>query len=245
MATQALRQLDLDTIVRACHDEAQQRREAETGHCFELFRRALDEHDQEAWAALAQQYRVLMLGWVHAYPSAATNQEEAENIARESLEKFWRTLAARSGGIGGRFEHVGALLKYLHQCVITTILDQQRRQQRQARLLERLSQAAAPDQGAPSETELIAHLDRDEQIQRVRAWLAAAVTDTQEQRVIYLSYDRDLSPAEIADAYPQEFATAQLVRQIKERVLKRARRALLPREEEAENPAATTTRAAR
>jgi hypothetical protein len=44
--------------------------------------------------------------------------------------------------------------------------------------------------------------------------------------VLRLSYTDDLSPAEIAARFPDRFAAAADVRQIKERVLRRARRAL-------------------
>lgn len=221
-----LRELSLDEVIGRCRDEAIQDRQRETGACFELFRRALEAHEQVAWAAIERQYRQLMLGWVYAYKSVTFTPEEAENTVREAYERFWRTLTTRSVLVA-QFGHVGALLKYLNQCVITTILDQQRRAQRMARLMERMQAAAAGAlaHGSPEETALEG-LDRAEKIQQVRQWVRAHVSDPQEQRLLYLSYECELTPAEIAQQYPHEFANAQAVRRIKERVLKRARRAL-------------------
>jgi DNA-directed RNA polymerase specialized sigma24 family protein len=111
--------------------------------------------------------------------------------------------------------------------VIATILDQQRRNQRRQRLVERL--AGAPEalltQNSFEETTLTA-LARSEQIERVRRWIREEVSDPQEQRILALSYEEELSPADIAARFPDEFGDAAMVRRIKERVLKRARRAL-------------------
>jgi hypothetical protein len=69
-------------------------------------------------------------------------------------------------------------------------------------------------------------LVQEQLLQRVRTWIQANVTDSQERLVLSLSYQAGLSPGEIADRYPQEFPDAQAVRRVKERILKRARRAL-------------------
>jgi RNA polymerase sigma factor (sigma-70 family) len=227
MSEQPPHQLSLDAVVRGCRDESQRERRHERGFCFELFRRALEDRDQGAWAALDQQYRRLMLTWIYAGSASDLAQEEAEDLAHEALEKFWRTLTSRDVRIAGRFEHVGALLRYLNQCAITTILDHRRRLRRRDRLIARLQamHAAAPLPPPPAEAALD-ELCRQERLQRVKTWVRDSVTDAQERRVLSLSFEHDLSPAAIAERYPDEFPTVQLVRQIKERVLKRARRAL-------------------
>ncbi len=220
-----VQELKLRDIIDRCAREAQQQRAQESGYCFELFRRAIDQQDQAAWIALERQYRQLMIGWAQAYPTDSQAAEELDGTVQEALERFWRTLAKR--GVSPNFAHVGALLKYLRQCVIATILDQQRRKQRRERLLERL--ASAPEalliEHSFEETAL-ADLARSEQIARVRRWIREEVHDPQEQRILALSYEEELSPAEIAARFPGEFGDAATVRRIKERVLKRARRAL-------------------
>lgn len=227
VSEQHLHQLSLDEIIMRCRTEAQQERQHELGYCLELFRRALEAQDEAAWTAIAAQYRQLMLGWVYAYKSASFTPDEAEEVAREGFERFWRTLTRREVDVGAQFAHVGALLKYLHQCVIATILDQQRRARRAARLVERLKLTEVPvhAHAAPEEAAL-QDVMRAEQVRQVRAWVRQHVTDPQEQRLLHLSYERELTPAVIAQQFPDEFADAQTVRRIKERILKRARRAL-------------------
>lgn len=224
MGTAAPGRLSVDEVAARCRAEASRPRRDELGYCFELFRRALDEGSQAAWQALAAQYHHLILDWVHAARPA--DPRAAEEAAREALERFWRTLAGRGEPVAARFPHTGALLKYLQQCAVCTVLDQRRRSGRRARLDARLQ----ADYGAltePGPEELaVERAERAERMARARAWVAA-VSDPLERRLIALSFEAGLSPAEIAARYPDEFADAQAVRQIKERVLRRARRALL------------------
>lgn len=233
MVHRQVQQISLSEIIARCAREAAQERSQEAGHCFELFRRAVDLQDQDAWIALERQYRQLMLGWVHAYPRAELSSEEADATVQEALERFWRTLSRR--GIGEHFAHVGALLKYLRQCVVASILDQQRRMQRHQRLVERL--ATAPSallvQSSPEESSL-PEIDQAEQIRRVRLWIRQHIRDPQEQRILALSYEDELTPAQIAERFPDEFVDAHTVRRLKERILKRARRALTATDSDAE-----------
>jgi hypothetical protein len=75
------------------------------------------------------------------------------------------------------------------------------------------------------ENEVLEGIARNEREERVRQWLAGNVRDPQEIQVIYLSYELDLPPSEIALRFPEQFASVQEVRRIKERILKRLRRA--------------------
>jgi RNA polymerase sigma factor (sigma-70 family) len=222
-----LRDLGLEAVAAGCRAEAQRGRAHEAGYCFELFRRALEDLDQAAWAAVAEQYQRLILEWI--YRTSPADPALAEEAARETIERFWRTLAGRCNPLAGRFPHVGALLKYLQQCAISTMLDQRRRDQQRARLAERIAQHAALSSPLHNdvEAEVLDRVDRGALIARARAWVVAEVADPAEQLIVRLSYVGDLSPAEIAARHPEVFANAAAVRQIKERVLRRARRALL------------------
>lgn len=224
----ALAQLNLDAVAAGCRDEAQRSRHQELGYCFELFRRALEQAEQGAWHVLATQYRRLVLEWIHAARRAATEDSDPEELAQEAFERFWRTLVGRCNPLTARFPHVGALLKYLQQCAVTTVLDQRRRAMRQARLNARVESAHTTSGiSAGPEDATVARIDQAALLARVREWVAAEVHDADERLVLQASYTDDLSPAEIAARYPDRFTDAALVRQIKERVLRRARRALL------------------
>ena len=63
---------DLDRVIQECTQEDlrfRKGRVGQEGHCFELFRRALEENDQDAWAALHRQYTPVVAGWISVTPS--------------------------------------------------------------------------------------------------------------------------------------------------------------------------------
>lgn len=226
MLEQSLRQLNLETVIKGCQTESSQPRAQETGYCFELFRRALEDEEQAAWVAIDNQYKNLILHWLYCC-SPALSREEAEEIVPQAWPKFWRIFNKSSAPLTDRFAHVGALLKYLKQCAISVLRDYERRMQRRERIRKRL---ASPDQMVlyqpESEQELLTRIDREKLLALIRQWVDTYVTDPQERRVLSLSFEYGLTPVKIAEQYPQEFANAQTVRRIKERILKRAKRAL-------------------
>ncbi len=230
MSKHSLHHLKLNDIVEGCRAEANQSRQEECGYCFELFRRALEEQEQAAWMAIDTQYRHLILHWMHSYASNLS-PEEIDEILPEALPKFWRFLTRSSTPLAERFVHVGAILKYLKQCAISVLRDHERRLKRRERVR---SQLELPDQLAPfqpeTEQELLIRIDQERLIQIVRRWIDTYVTDPQEQRVLSLSFEYGLTPAQIVRMYPQEFEDVKTVRRIKERLLKRAKRALGQRE---------------
>jgi RNA polymerase sigma factor (sigma-70 family) len=223
MPDHLLHQLSVDEIARHCRDEARLHREQES----------LEAQDEQAWQAIQKQYRGLILTWLQSADHLPLAAEEAEDLLQNTLEKFWRTLGNRPNlSITGRFAHVGALLKYLRQCAVTAQLDARRQASRRERLNQRLILEAETAHTAGGSRSLfeqghLEHLYQEEQLQKVRHWLHNEVEDEMEKLVLRLSYEQALKPADIAASYPQQFATVDEVRKIKERVLKRARRAFL------------------
>jgi DNA-directed RNA polymerase specialized sigma24 family protein len=226
MSKNGLHRLSTKAIIQGCQDESAQPRTQETGYCFELFRRALEEQAQDAWLAIDEQYRQLILRWGSDY-APDLPRAEIEQVAPEALPKFWQSLTKSAVPLTRRFSHIGALLKYLKQCTMSVLYDYKRQLQRTERIRQRLE---SDDQILPfyqeTEQELATRIEQEQLLARVREWVQAHVTDEQERQVLYLSYQAGLSPAEIAARYPQDFPEAQCVRRIKERILKRARRAL-------------------
>lgn len=215
-----LRGLSLDEIIQQCREEARRSREQEIGYCFELFRRALQGADEVAWAAVDHQYRPLVLTWIR---HRAPDQADEEDLAQESLHHFWRSLSPHAHHLGDRFSHVGHLLGYLKQCATTATLDYWRRIERQTRLQRTLELAESHEKLASLTHE--ADWEQADLLGRLRAWVDANVTDSQEKLVLSASFENGLSPADVARHYPQHFADVAEVRRVKERVLKRIGRA--------------------
>ncbi len=226
MSQNGLQRLSTEAIIQGCQAESTQPRAEESGYCFELFRRALEEQEASAWLALDAQYRQLILRWGRDY-APDLPREEIEQIAPDALPKFWQSLTNSAEPLTERFAHIGAVLKYLKQCTFSIVADYRRQLQRIDRIKQRLELAEQPiPKSQEQEQELSIRLDQEQLLQQVRAWIQTNVTDAAERQVLYLSYQEGLSPAEIAARFPKQFADAQYVRRVKERVLKRARRAL-------------------
>ena len=225
MFKRSLRHLTLKTVIEGCQSESGQSRAKETGYCFELFRRALEDQEQAAWQAIDQQYRHLILHWMYSC-SPNLPREEIDEIFPETLPKFWRILTKSTVPLAERFAHIGAILKYLKQCAISVLRDHERRLQRRERIRIHLETVGNVSSQVEIEQDLLTRIDQEKLLQMVQKWVETYVTDPQEQRVLSLSFEYGLTPAQIAESYPQEFSDVQTVRRIKERLLKRARRAL-------------------
>jgi hypothetical protein len=225
MLDRALRYLTLDAVVEGCRSESGQSRSEESGYCFELFRRALEDQEPAAWMAIDHQYKNLILHWMYNC-SPDLPREELDEIVPEALPKFWKILTQSTIPLAERFAHVGAILKYLKQCAISVLRDHERRLERWERVQTRLESTTYLTSPIENEQELLTRVDQEKLLQLVRKWVETYVTDSQERLVLSLSFESGLSPAQIFEHYPQEFPDVQAVRRIKERLLKRARRAL-------------------
>lgn len=216
--------LSLVHIIQQCQQESTQTRQQEAGYCFELFRRALEHQDAAAWEAIQQQYQRLLLRWVHTSSQGRFAPEEIEDIGQDTWLRFWRTLSNPTQPFSQRFPHIGAALNYLNQCAVSAFLDYDRKLQRQKQLHTLL--IIEKEQGVDTWHEQEETAEQTEQIRMIQEWVAQEVLNSQEKLLILLSYERNLSPATIATQYPNHFATAAEVYRVKERILKRAKRAL-------------------
>jgi DNA-directed RNA polymerase specialized sigma24 family protein len=118
-----LRALTLAGIAHRCARETElffQRQGHDPRYCFELFRRAIVEHDHCAWELVYAQYRPLVTGWVTRHAAFPTSGEEAQYFVNRAFEKMWLALAPEKFG---QFANLKSLLRYLQMCVHSVILD--------------------------------------------------------------------------------------------------------------------------
>ncbi len=213
MSRTPFRKLDLPALIAGCASESASSHVTgkpveEEGHCFELFRRAFDKQDPDAWEAVHRQYFRLLLSWI------GPQREEAEELVNCVFTKFWHSCTRKP--FSHCCAHVGQVLQYLRKCALSVRLDQVRRQQR-----EKL-RSARPDEwqgqltGSPEEL-VLDDLTRHQ----CQAQVEARLLSDQERRVVFLSFELGLSPSEIMRRCPHEFADVEEVRRIKERIVKR------------------------
>lgn len=186
--------------------------------CFELFRRAILEHDQLAWEAIHVQYYSLVTGWVNKHRGFETSGEEAQYFVNRAFEKIW---AALTPDRFGRFSDLRALLGYLKMCVNSVIVDHTRSLV-QANLyiaaeestIEARAHSPALEDGA---------LDR---LYRQTLWesMDTRLHDEKERLVVYGSFILGLKPRELYDRFQNTFSGVDEVYHVKQNILARLRR---------------------
>jgi len=203
--------LDVRELARSCREETDRYLRGEPfreSFCFELFRRAIVERDDAAWAGIHAQYAGLARIWL----KARMDEDEGVNAA---FERFWRALDPAKFA---RFGSLAAVLNYLKMCVHTTVLDHLRAQRHGALEVDletvQTLQARETVEGVVGDK-----LDAAELWHRV----ANTLTHERERRVIYLSYAIGLSPREIHARHGEEFPHMDDIYRIKRTAIDRLR----------------------
>jgi DNA-directed RNA polymerase specialized sigma24 family protein len=183
---------------------------------YELFRRALGERDEQAWAAVYAQYRGLVLSWVRQHPAARLDGDD-DYLANRAFERLWTAIGPeRFAG----FPTLPAVLRYLKLCVHSVILDERRaaRLERGLMVLDGLEAANAP---SPHDVARDV-LDQESGRALLRA-MADEAEGEAERQVLVLSFVRDLRPREVFAVRPDLFATVGDVYRVKRNLIERLR----------------------
>jgi hypothetical protein len=218
-------------LVAACRRETDRFRRAQPScdlYCFELFRRAICDRDQDAWEAVVTQYRGIVLTWVQRQGGAAV--EDPDYWVNRAFDRFWTALRPERFAL---FEGLPRVLKYLQMCAATAVLDELRSQRatphesldrlfatRPETAREPVGMADPPAPGADAEASAVERLTGQE------LWGAVAreVPDEGERTVLYCSFALGMKPSEIGERRPDLFPTVADVYRIKRNVLDRLRR---------------------
>ncbi|HEU5103280.1 MAG TPA: hypothetical protein VFU22_29870 [Roseiflexaceae bacterium] len=182
--------------------------------CYELFRRAIEQRDADAWADIAQNYRGLLAAWAAQSSAGYVSVEPPGDIADQALARAW---AALSSAHFSAFPHIATLMAYLRTCVRATVIDQAREQASQQRAVQSLESTIVSS--TPEQTVLQA-LDRSE------IWrLIMEITSRPEERVIvYESLVYALPPRAIQARHPDMFADVADVYRVKRNLINRFQR---------------------
>ncbi len=207
--------LTIVKLSRLCKEDAccyLQREPYTQCFCLELFRRAVVERDDAAWAAVYAQYADTVRRWL-ALPGA----DGDEGVAAV-FERFWQAV---DGAKFTRFPSLAAVLQYLKVCAYTVRIDRAR----SARATDSAWSLDASEHSLPArdnvEETVAGRLDAASFWAVVRALL----DDEREGLVLYLSYVMGLSPREIRARHAGHFPDVAEVYRLKRNVLDRLRRA--------------------
>jgi hypothetical protein len=175
----------------------------ETGEVsrLDLWRRASQQGDQQAWAAFQQSLEETVLAWFHAHPSseAASRVQSESHFVTRAIEKVWHLVVQELVAC----ETLSEALVYLRASLCGAILEEQRVARREG------PASSLPDWQEPSESGVV--------------WgqLQAALSNERERRLAYLLYHCGLSPAEIVGCSPQEWSDVGEVARLRRRILAR------------------------
>jgi len=182
----------------------------------ELFRRAIDEGDSQAWATVIELYRGLLISQAGRQVVRGLVAEDDGFCVDRAFQRFWR--ATRSHGMN-QFTDLASILKYLKMCLLSVLLDEARARRRQP---------CTPIDDVPPEARMsgdpaalaIGHSSARE------LWAAVdgELRDNAERLVARLSFMHGLTPREILGRCPNEFADIGEVYRIKRLAIERLRR---------------------
>lgn len=184
--------------------------------CFQIFERAVVQGDSDAWEAIVVQYRGIVLAYVAQHTATAMLRESEDYWVNRAFQRFWAAIGPDRFGL---FPDLPALLRYLKLCVHSVVLDEVRA--RRAGSITSLDEV--PDT-MPSRTDAEHNVLAKLAGEQLWAAIARELQDEAEEKVIFLSFARDMKPAEIVGRHPELFASVADVYRVKRNVIERLRR---------------------
>jgi DNA-directed RNA polymerase specialized sigma24 family protein len=214
-----LERLTADVICSRCREETARFRRHEPHDdrfCFDMIRRAIVDQDEGCWVAMTEIYRDLVLGWCRR-----SGGEEAAiaDFAAEVWARFWQNYTVEKLNSAGR--STAAVLAYLKLCARSVVLDDARRRERTALLDPAHPETVNAIEGTPAGAS-----PRVESADQEAFWslILSLLKDERERLLVYLSYELDLTPAEIQRRYPDHFPTVDDVYKGRRNILDRLSR---------------------
>jgi DNA-directed RNA polymerase specialized sigma24 family protein len=180
---------------------------------YELFRRAIVDRDEQAWAESTARYRPLLAAWAGRCSAGAIVAESYDDLADQAFARAWSALSPERFA---NFPTLAALLAYLRACVTTTVIDYARSELSH----ERVEQALEAEEVATPEQLIM------DQFQRQEVWriAEAAAASEQERVVLRETFVYDLPPRAILRRHPELFSDAHTIYTTKRNLFDRLQR---------------------
>lgn len=183
--------LSVHDLGRHCDEQTlryRQRLTSDTRYCFELLRRALEDHSQDAFTHVFRIYQPMCMNWALHFPGfAATDEPSPDVFVNEGFARLFRDLR---GERFQRFESLEAVMAYLKRCIITSILQQLRRP-RTVELDESVAEAFNTT------------IEYDQMWQRV----CDLLPETEDRLLADLRFQQGMKPSEIAALHVNRWVT--------------------------------------
>ena len=180
---------------------------------LELFRRAILQHDEDAWDWLQHCYSEFVLSWIRRHPrrELAYGFDSEKNYIAQAFARFWFATAHNQKL---EFNTLSAALQYLRMCLNGAIIDTLRAYSRPAEM-------PLPEPGSSEEEPFVEDtIDSDELWEQLQSMFP----DEREQRLIYLLYHCGLKPREIISHCPREFSDVREIYRLHRNIIERLMR---------------------
>ncbi len=205
--------MSLSALADRCMSEINNYRHGEVSgdqYCLELFRRAMLEQDNAAWALVVERFHEYMMGSFrrHVKREAASRLDSPENYVARAFDRFW--LAAVHNQQLEFTTLVGAL-SYLRNCLYADILDT-------LRANSRSNEVVLPEPRFPDESAVEEHQEEDQGLWET---IQGMLTNERERRVAYLLFYCNLKPREIVRSSPQEYSSVQEIYRLRRNIMER------------------------
>jgi hypothetical protein len=207
--------MSLSALADRCMSEINNYRRGEPSndqYSLEIFRRAMLERDNAAWALLEDRFKDFLLGSFRRHPrsEAASRLDSPENYVARAFARFWLA-AVHNQQL--KFTTLAAALHYLRGCLNSTIVDA-------LRAYSRAKEVALPEPGFAGEPAVEDHDDGRDLWEAISGFLSSE----RERRLAYLLYHCNLKPREIVRVCPQEFHEVKEIYRLRRNIVERVRR---------------------
>lgn len=221
MTQKDLQALPLPSISYRCAQESERffkRQAYDPRFCYELFRRAIFQRNEQAWARVYTQYQRLVGHWVERNTAFAASGEDVVYFVNRAFEKMWLGVTPEKFET---FPDLKSILRYLQMCVHSVLVDFVRQKEHK---LVKESVEEMVIQPHSQETAVEDHIANRLDREILWAWLKQQLNNEKEEVVVYGMFVLALKPREILTHYPDIFTDIKEVYRVKENLIARLRR---------------------
>lgn len=232
--------MSLDQLIRHCHAETvrylRTHQAGDDCYCLEVFRRALQDHDERAWAFVYTTYSTdeflgehYVLKWVRSWLIGRHGAVIRSAFTEEEIvQEVWLRLAQSEAAQSFHFASMSQLMGYLRRLINNFMMDVARR--RAPRIIESATdhEAAHIEQVIRTVPDRSSGVDRmmaeNESLNELLRQIGDQIIGDEHEWMVFKSYFLDrLPPRKLYEAYPGVFSQGE-VEVIRTRLVRRLRK---------------------
>lgn len=211
-----IHRIPLATLGDRCAEETKrylQKLLHDTQYCFELFRRAFVDENQQAYERICVEYKGMVTKWVKSRLRLPHINENVEECVNGAFASMFNRLAKDNNF--AQFPRLERILGYLQSCAHSAAEDENRK--------SKMRMEEIPEEFG-SKIDIESGLLKDEQEAAIRQLVKANLKNEQE-RIVYEEYfEWGFMPRQIYARHPDQFSNVAEVHRSKQFLLERLKR---------------------